>query len=59
MKQPKIQRFDIPKVELLPPTQEIYDYFAKRQISKETVDAFKIAADKKGMIVFPFMKTMS
>ena len=48
------QRFALPKTEMLPVTQQIYDYFALRKISKETVDAFRIAADPKGMIVFPF-----
>lgn len=48
------QTFVLPDTKLLPPTDQIYEYFAKRQISRATVDAFKIKADEKGMIVFPF-----
>lgn len=50
----KQQTFVLPDTKLLPPTDQIYEYFAKRQISRATVDAFKIKADEKGMIVFPF-----
>lgn len=42
--------------ELLPPTEEIINYFARRSISKSTVDDFKIASDKNGNIVFPFYR---
>lgn len=44
----------LPDTVLLPPTEQIYQYFEKRKISRATVDAFHIAADEKGMIVFPF-----
>lgn len=54
MKIPKAKSFALPKTELLPPTEQIYEYFERRKISRETVDAFKIASDKNGMIVFPF-----
>jgi twinkle protein len=36
------------------PTEEIYQYFEKRGISRSTVDAFKIASDMDGNIVFQF-----
>lgn len=35
-------------------TPEIIEYFAKRCISKETLDAYKIRSDMEGNIVFPF-----
>ena len=54
LKIPKSKSYDLPKVALLPPTEQIYEYFERRKISRETVDAFKIASDKNGMIVFPF-----
>lgn len=41
---------------LLPRTEEIDVYFANRGISEETLDAFKISADKDGNIVFPFYR---
>lgn len=44
----------LPETKLSPPTDKIYQYFASRGISKETVDVFKIQSDSKGMIVFPF-----
>lgn len=44
----------LPDTVLRPPTQQIYDYFALRKISRETVDAFHVASDDHGMIVFPF-----
>lgn len=46
--------FVLPTTELYPPTEEAYDYFEKRKISRSTVDAFKIMADEYGNIVFPF-----
>lgn len=54
IKTTKVQRFDLSKVEIKPPTEEIYTYFEKRKISRETVDAFKVGSNDKGMIVFPF-----
>lgn len=42
--------------ELLPRTEQIDTYFANRCISEETLDAFKIAADTNGNIVFPFYR---
>lgn len=41
---------------LKPVTDEIANYFAARRISRETLDAFGIAADYNGNIVFPFYK---
>lgn len=46
--------FVLPATQLNPPTEEIYRYFESREISRETVDAFRIASDDNGMIVFPF-----
>lgn len=56
MKLPKVQPFALPKTELLPPTDAIFAYFDKRKICKATVEAFRIASDPKGMIVFPFFE---
>lgn len=53
-KKKKKSQFSLPQVELLPPTEEAYAFFKSRGISKETVDAFRIASDEKGNIVFPF-----
>lgn len=39
-----------------PLTDEIIAYFAKRKISEDTLHAFKIQADNKGNIVFPFYR---
>lgn len=43
-----------PDVLTFPPTDAIYKYFESRKISRETVDAWNIQSDDKGMIVFPF-----
>lgn len=51
--------YKLPEVELSPPTEEIYRYFDQRKISRETVDAFKVASDSKGNIVFPFYENGS
>ena len=50
----KQQNWVLPDTKLSPPTEQIYQYFESRKISRKTVDAFKIQADPKGMIVFPF-----
>lgn len=44
-----------PTTELHPLTEEILSYFASRKISKETLEAYGVAADQAGNIVFPFM----
>ena len=44
----------LPDTKLSPPTEKIYQYFEKRKISRETVNFFKIQADERGNIVFPF-----
>lgn len=46
--------YALPAVKMLPPTEKIYQYFESRKISRETVDAFKVGADDRGNIVFPF-----
>lgn len=49
--------YDKPDPEKLHPlTDEIKEYFAMRKISEETLNAWKIASDTKGNIVFPFYR---
>ena len=49
--------YDKPSTDKLRPvTDEIYSYFAKRRISEETVNDFKICANAEGNIVFPFYR---
>ena len=48
------KQYVVPNTLTLPPTDEIYRYFEKRGISRETVDAFKIVSDMDGNIVFQF-----
>ena len=50
------KQYVIPTTEVFPPTIEIYQYFEKRGISAETVDAFRIGSDKDGNIVFRFFE---
>ena len=50
----KPKAWKLPDTHLNPPTEAIYQYFERRCISRETVDAFKIQSDDAGMIVFPF-----
>lgn len=50
------KNYVLPSVKMLPCTEEIYKYFESRKVSRETVDAFKIGADDKGNIVFPFFE---
>lgn len=46
----------LPETQLFPPTDEIRSYFASRKISAATLEAFRIAADTEGNIVFPFYR---
>jgi len=55
VKQNKVYNRPDPE-KLLPVTDEILSYFAARKISEETVNAFKIASDEHGNIVFPFYR---
>lgn len=49
--------YDKPDANILHPyTEQIEAYFKLRCISKETLDAFKIASDADGNIVFPFYR---
>ena len=41
---------------LYPMTEEIVTYFATRRISEQTLLDWKVAADKKGNILFPFYR---
>ena len=50
------KQYVLPDVEMKPLADEIIDYFAKRKISRETLDAFRIGSDDKGNIVFPFYR---
>lgn len=52
----KPKAWKLPDTLLSPPTETIYQYFEKRCISRETVDAFKLQSDDHGMIVFPFFE---
>lgn len=48
------EHFILPETVLSFPTDRIYAYFEARKISRKTVDAFRVASDPDGMIVFPF-----
>lgn len=48
------KQFALPSVSVLDPTEEIYQYFESRKISRETVNALKIGSDSEGNIVFRF-----
>lgn len=39
---------------ILPMTEELYQYFELRKLTRETVDYFKIGSNKDGKAVFPF-----
>lgn len=54
--EPNSRVYALPETELAPPTEEIYQYFEKRMVSRETVNAFHIQSDPKGNIVFPFFE---
>lgn len=49
------KQYVLPNTATFPATDEIYRYFDKRGISKETVDAFGIMSDFEGNIVFRFL----
>ena len=48
------KNYVLPDTKLSPCTETIYQYFESRKISRQTVDTFKIQADDRGNIVFPF-----
>lgn len=48
------KQFVLPNTMIFPVTDPIYQYFEKRGISRQTVDAFKIASNFEGDIVFRF-----
>jgi twinkle protein len=51
------KHYDLPNPgDYTEPSEEIYDYFQRRSISKATVDAFGIRKDADGNIVFPFTR---
>lgn len=50
----KEQDYVLPQIQINPPTDQIYNYFERRGISRETVDYFKIGSDASGMIILPF-----
>lgn len=53
----KKKLYDLPDPNMLKPlTDDIVNYFGTRSISRQTLDDWKIAADKDGNIVFPFYK---
>lgn len=53
---PAKKKLHAPEVELVPLTDECIAYLETRKISKDTMDAFRLASDKQGNIVFPFYK---
>ena len=44
------------ETDILPLTDEAVAYLEKRQISRATLDAYKVGCDAKGNIVFPFYR---
>lgn len=50
------KQFVLPEVQLLPLTDTMIRYFAARKISVETLNAFSVAADSYGNIIFPFYR---
>ena len=46
--------FDLPEIPLFAPTNVVKRYFEARKIGNETLEAFKIASDAQGNVVFPF-----
>jgi len=45
-----------PNITMQPVTEEIISYFAQRNISQKTIEAFGIGSDSYGNIVFPFYR---
>ena len=52
----RIKQFELPDTQHCPLTETIISYFASRKISRETLEAFRIAADPSGNIIFPFYR---
>lgn len=50
-------QYTYPQVEQKPLTEEIQKYFSGRSISMETLEKYKVFADPKGNIVFPFYES--
>lgn len=50
------KQFVLPSSPVFDPTEEIYQYFERRKISRATVDALKIGSDMEGNIVFRFFR---
>lgn len=50
------KQFVLPSSPVFDPTEEIYQYFEKRKISRSTVDATKVGSDMEGNIVFRFFR---
>ena len=48
------KQYVMPSVKVFDPTEEIYQYFERRKISRATVNALKIGSDFEGNIVFRF-----
>lgn len=48
------KQFVAPSSDVFPPTEEIYQYFESRKISRQTVDAMKVGSNFEGNIVFRF-----
>lgn len=50
------KQYVLPSSPVFAPTEEIYQYFEMRKISRATVDALKIGSDMGGNIVFRFFR---
>lgn len=48
------KQYVLPTTPTFAPTEEIYQYFEKRGITRDTIDAFGISSDIEGNIVFRF-----
>ena len=48
------KQYVLPSIPVFDPTEQIYQYFESRKISRQTVDALRIGSDIEGNIVFRF-----
>lgn len=53
---PPKKKYHTPETKLLPITETCIAYLESRKISRDTIEAFKLASDENGNIVFPFYK---
>lgn len=50
------RKYSMPDTKLLPLTDDVIRYFESRKIGRATLEAFGLAADEQGNIVFPFYR---